>query len=91
MDELFEALTLVQTGKVTRFPVVLMGTTYWRGLLDWMRDTMAADGKIGPADLDLICVTDDVERAVRHIVEADAALAAERQALQHAAAEGTEI
>ena len=47
MDELFEALTLVQTGKVTRFPVVLMGAAYWRGLLDWMRDTMLADGKIG--------------------------------------------
>ena len=53
LDELFEALTLVQTGKVTRFPVVLMGTAYWQGLLDWMRDTMLADGKIGPADLDL--------------------------------------
>ena len=74
MDELFEALTLVQTRKVTRFPVVLMGTAYWQGLLDWLRGTMAADGKIGPTDLDLMCVTDDVEQAVRHIVEADAAL-----------------
>ena len=54
MDELFEALTLVQTGKVTRFPVVLMGTAYWQGLIDWMRTTMAADGKIGPTDLDLL-------------------------------------
>jgi len=74
MDELFEALTLVQTGKVTRFPVVLMGSAYWAGLLDWMRDAMLADGKIGPKDLDLICVTDDVDEAVRHIVSADAAL-----------------
>src|SRR6185437_14803311 len=46
LDELFEAVTLVQTRKVTRFPVVLMGTTYWQGLLDWMRGTMQAEGKI---------------------------------------------
>jgi uncharacterized protein (TIGR00730 family) len=71
MDELFEALTLVQTGKVTRFPVVLMGTAYWQGLIDWLRHTMVADGKIGPTDLDLICLTDDVDEAVRHIVAAD--------------------
>lgn len=64
MDELFEALTLVQTGKVTRFPVVLMGEAYWRGLLDWMRTTLVTDGKIGEADLDLVCVTDDVDAAV---------------------------
>ncbi|MDG4833212.1 TIGR00730 family Rossman fold protein [Solwaraspora sp. WMMD1047] len=86
LDELFEALTLVQTGKVTRFPVVLMGADYWRGLLDWLRDTLAADGKIGPADLDLICVTDDVASAVAHIVDADAALAAEQEALLETAA-----
>jgi uncharacterized protein (TIGR00730 family) len=85
-DELFEALTLVQTGKVTRFPVVLMGSAYWQGLLDWMRQTMQDDGKIGPHDLDLICVTDDVDVAVRHIVDADAALAAEQEALHDAAA-----
>jgi predicted Rossmann-fold nucleotide-binding protein len=63
----------VQTKKVTRFPVVLMGTTYWQGLLDWMRGTMQAEGKIGPEDLDLMLVTDDVDAAVRHIVEADKA------------------
>jgi uncharacterized protein (TIGR00730 family) len=74
MDELFEALTLVQTRKVTRFPVVLMGTGYWRGLLDWMRTTMATEGKISEKDLDLILVTDDVAEAVRHIVETDRAL-----------------
>ncbi|MBO4206100.1 TIGR00730 family Rossman fold protein [Micromonospora echinofusca] len=90
MDELFEALTLVQTGKVTRFPVVLMGTDYWRGLLDWLRDTMAVDGKIGHADLDLICLTDDVTAAVRHIVDADAALTAEREAVQETAEAQTE-
>ncbi|TDC82596.1 TIGR00730 family Rossman fold protein [Micromonospora sp. KC606] len=82
MDELFEALTLVQTGKVTRFPVVLMGTTYWRGLLDWLRDTMAAEGKIGGVDLELVCLTDDVSAAVRHIVEAGAALSAEQEAIR---------
>ncbi|MFI6821953.1 TIGR00730 family Rossman fold protein [Micromonospora sp. NPDC050187] len=85
MDELFEALTLVQTGKVTRFPVVLMGTDYWRGLLDWLRDTMAADGKIGPVDLELICLTDDVDAAVRHIVEAEAQLSAEQEAIREEA------
>jgi uncharacterized protein (TIGR00730 family) len=96
MDELFEALTLVQTRKVTRFPVVLMGVDYWRGLLDWMERTMSATGKIAPEDLDLICLTDDVEEAVRHIIEADAALAAEqenveRAAVRRTAAEGSDL
>src|SRR5215831_8146501 len=67
MDELFEALTLVQTGKVTRFPVVLLGTAYWQGLIDWMRGTMLVEAKVGVEDLDLLCVTDDVDEAVRHI------------------------
>jgi uncharacterized protein (TIGR00730 family) len=82
MDELFEALTLVQTKKVTRFPVVLMGSAYWRGLLEWIRGTMAGEGKISPVDLDLICLTDDVNEAVRHIVEADAAFTAEQEAVE---------
>ncbi|MEV0154378.1 TIGR00730 family Rossman fold protein [Micromonospora sp. NPDC050686] len=82
MDELFEALTLVQTGKVTRFPVVLMGEAYWRGLLDWLRNAMAADGKISLVDLELICVTDDVQEAVRYIVKAEAALSAEQEAVR---------
>jgi uncharacterized protein (TIGR00730 family) len=82
LDELFEALTLVQTGKVTRFPVVLMGTDYWRGLLDWLRDVMTTEGKIGPTDLELICLTDDVNQAVRHIVEAEAVLSAEQEAIR---------
>jgi uncharacterized protein (TIGR00730 family) len=86
MDELFEALTLVQTKKVTRFPVVLMGTDYWGGLLDWMRDRMATDGKISLVDLELVCLTDDVDEAVRHIVNADATLAAEQEAVAQAAA-----
>jgi uncharacterized protein (TIGR00730 family) len=70
LDELFEALTLVQTGKVTRFPVVLLGTGYWQGLLDWIHGTMRAEGKIGPNDPDLICLTDDVDEAVQHILDA---------------------
>nr|WP_040320419.1 TIGR00730 family Rossman fold protein [Aeromicrobium marinum] len=71
LDELFEALTLAQTGKVTTFPIVLFGTEYWGGLIDWIRDTMLADGKISPADLDLIHVTDDVEDAVAWFVARD--------------------
>ncbi len=69
LDEMFEALTLVQTRKVTRFPVVLLGTKYWGGLLDWLRDTLGATGKINPGDLDLLTLTDDVDEAVRIIVE----------------------
>ena len=75
LDELFEAITLVQTRKVTRFPVILMGSAYWGGLLDWIKRTVLDDGKIGPTDLDLIQVTDDVDEAVQIIVDADAALA----------------
>ena len=86
MDELFEALTLVQTRKVTRFPVILMSTDYWGGLLGWMRERMAGEGKIGPLDLDLLLLADDAEDAVRHIIEADKALAAEREAAEDAAA-----
>ena len=66
LDELFEALTLSQTGKVTTFPIVLFGTAYWQGLVDWLRDTMLPDGKINPADLDLLLLTDDVDEAVEH-------------------------
>jgi uncharacterized protein (TIGR00730 family) len=73
MDELFEALTLVQTRKVTQFPVVLMGEAYWRGLMDWLANTMRADGKISPNDLELIHVTDDVDEAVAHIQAAERA------------------
>ncbi|SDT76767.1 LOG family protein [Actinoplanes derwentensis] len=71
LDELFEAITLVQTKKVTRFPVILMGTEYWGGLLDWIKTRMLDDGKISAADLDLIQVTDDVAEAVRIIMDAD--------------------
>jgi uncharacterized protein (TIGR00730 family) len=69
LDELFEALTLVQTQKVTSFPVVLIGTDYWSGLLGWLRDTVLAGGKMSAADLDILAVTDDVEEAVAMMVE----------------------
>jgi uncharacterized protein (TIGR00730 family) len=75
LDELFEAITLVQTRKVTRFPVILMGVDYWSGLLDWIKRRMLDDGKISEADLDLLQVTDDVAEAVAIIVEAGAAQA----------------
>ncbi len=84
MDELFEALTLVQTEKVTRFPVVMMGKDYWSGLIAWMRETMLAAGKINAADLDLLICTDDVDEAVNHIVDADKVLTAEQHALHTA-------
>jgi uncharacterized protein (TIGR00730 family) len=71
-DELFEALTLVQTQKVTSFPIVLMGVDYWSGLLAWMRDTVLAGGKISAADLDMITLTDDVDEAVAMMVAARA-------------------
>ena len=70
MDELFEALTLVQTGKVKQFPVVLFGRAYWQGLVDWLRDRVAAEGKIATEDLQLFRVTDQPEEAVRWIVDA---------------------
>ena len=69
-DELFEALTLVQTQKVTSFPIVLIGTAYWQGLLDWLRGTVLAEGKINANDLDMLVVTDDVDEAVALMVAA---------------------
>jgi uncharacterized protein (TIGR00730 family) len=69
-DELFEALTLVQTQKVTSFPIVLVGSAYWSGLVDWLRGTVLADGKVSPPDLDMFRVTDDVEEAVSVMVQA---------------------
>jgi uncharacterized protein (TIGR00730 family) len=66
-DELFEALTLVQTGKVTSFPVVLFGSQYWGGLVDWLRGTVLTQGKISERDLGLLHVTDDVDEVVRII------------------------
>jgi predicted Rossmann-fold nucleotide-binding protein len=67
-DELFEAVTLVQTRKVTSFPVVLVGVDYWSGLLDWLRGTVLAQGKIAAADVEMLQLTDDVEEAVSIMV-----------------------
>ena len=64
LDELFEALTLIQTGKVTHFPVVLFGREYWSPLVDWVRHTMAEGGYIALGDLDLLTITDDIDEAV---------------------------
>jgi len=71
-DELFEALTLVQTQKITSFPIVLLGTAYWQGLIDWLRDTVMDEGKISQADLEMITLTDDVDEAVALMVQASA-------------------
>ncbi len=64
LDELFEALTLIQTGKIRHFPVVLVGTSYWGGLVDWMRSTQVPAGTIAAADLDLFHLTDDPVDAI---------------------------
>jgi uncharacterized protein (TIGR00730 family) len=69
VDELFEALTLIQTGKVLHFPVVLFDRDYWAELLEWLHKELLAGGMISPEDFDLLYVTDDVEEAVRVVVD----------------------
>jgi len=64
LDELFEAITLVQTRKVTQFPIVLMGSDYWSGLLDWLRTSAVGAGTVWDRDVDLVSITDDVEEAI---------------------------
>ena len=71
-DELFEALCLIQTEKIRHFPIVLVGTAYWSGLLDWLRETVAAEGMISPHDLDLLHATDDLDLVVETVQEAAA-------------------
>ncbi|MFC9764724.1 TIGR00730 family Rossman fold protein [Rhodococcus jostii] len=83
LDELFEALTLVQTRKVTRFPIVLFGTEYWSGLVDWLRGTLQRSGKISEGDVNLLHVTDDVEEAVQIVIRS-------QQGVDEAALLGTE-
>jgi uncharacterized protein (TIGR00730 family) len=78
LDELFEALTLVQTQKVTSFPLVLLGSDYWGGLLDWLKGTLADHGMINAEDLRLLQLTDDVDEAVRIIIESDPNVAPKR-------------
>src|SRR3954464_3865507 len=69
LDELFESLTLIQTGKVLHFPVVLFDSSYWQDLLGWIRGELLADGMISPEDLDLLYVTDDVDDAVDQVLD----------------------
>jgi uncharacterized protein (TIGR00730 family) len=69
LDELFEALTLIQTGKVMHFPVVLVGREYWAGLLEWIEENPLAEGMISPEDEELLFVTDDPGEAVRIVAE----------------------
>ena len=73
LDELFEALTLVQTRKVTRFPVILFGSEYWSGLISWIRTTLADTGTINATDLELFTVTDDIGEVLSVVQEADTA------------------
>ena len=67
LDELFEALTLVQTGKITKFPIVLVGSSYWSGLLSWIRSTVVSEGKVSAVDLDLLSIADEPDEVVRII------------------------
>ncbi|PZS14925.1 MAG: TIGR00730 family Rossman fold protein [Pseudonocardiales bacterium] len=89
LDEMFEALTLVQTHKVTRFPVILYGTRYWRGLVDWIRDSVLAEGKVGEPDLELLSVTDDVDEIVARIVASAETRSDQAAAENRALAEGS--
>jgi uncharacterized protein (TIGR00730 family) len=70
LDELFEALTLIQTGKVKHFPVILFGSAYWSGMVEWLTHTVAGERKINPTDLLLFRVTDDPAEAARIVIEA---------------------
>ena len=72
MDELFEALTLVATGKITRFPIILVVSHYWGGLLTWLREKVLAEGKVHAEELELIKVVDEPEEVVKIITRAHA-------------------
>jgi uncharacterized protein (TIGR00730 family) len=88
LDEMFEALTLVQTQKVTRFPVILYGSAYWSGLVNWIRETVLANGKVNAPDIDLMHVTDDVDDAVAVIIEAERARSRQLEVERAVAVEG---
>ena len=77
-DELFEALTLIQTKKIRDFPVVLFGSSYWSGLLNWIRDVVLVDGKIADHDLKLFHVTDSPEEVVKIVTSSQSALTADK-------------
>jgi hypothetical protein len=84
LDELFESLTLIQTGKIRHFPVVLVGTEYWAGLLDWIRKEAVGRGAVSPEDLDLVQVTDDMGEACRMLTTASTGRAEEAARSAHA-------
>jgi uncharacterized protein (TIGR00730 family) len=88
LDELFEALTLVQTRKVTRFPIVLLGTEYWGGLMDWIRTTLLSSGTVSEADVALLTTTDSVDEAVETVTRAIADRAEQARAAAARAASG---
>ena len=67
MDELFEAITLIQTKKIGKFPIVLVGRKYWTGLMDWIKNTLLEEGTISPKDLDLISIVDTEEEVLEVI------------------------
>jgi len=69
LDEFFESLTLLQTGKIRRFPVVMMGKKYWEGLIRWMENVMVAEGTISASDLEYYYLTDDPHQAAEHIIK----------------------
>ena len=69
LDEFYEVLTLVQTKRISRFPIILFGRSYWRGLMKWMKDTLERKGLISQGDLDLVTITDDVEEAIELILD----------------------
>jgi len=71
LDEIFEAVTMIQTGKITSFPLVLFGSDYWNPMLEWVRECMLDNGRISEPDIDLFQVTDDPEHAVRIIRDAE--------------------
>jgi uncharacterized protein (TIGR00730 family) len=84
LDELFEALTLIQTGKIYQFPVILMGRHYWAGLIRWLQSRVLVERKISPGDMDLILITDDPAEAASAVVtayNAQAQIASEREAI----------
>jgi uncharacterized protein (TIGR00730 family) len=71
MDELLESITLIQTKKIKPFPVILVGSRYWKGFLDWIKEVVLEEGKISPADLDILQVVDepgDIIRAIKKTV-----------------------
>jgi hypothetical protein len=80
LDELFESVTLVQTGKIDHFPIILFGKRYWRGLVDFLADEVVQKHMIAPGDLSLLRLTDDTDEAVEWLVQAFAAEGAERSA-----------